>query len=528
MTISGPGPAIFRRRPAPLRALVIIILALAAGRAIAENVGLTTEATAPALAAVVVDGSTRYSPPQLYTAYREQLGQPASRDTARRIVDALQALYQRDGWVRPEIQSDDALAGRGIIRVQVYEARISRVTLEGEAGHHRRTLENIGARLVAAQPLRREDVSRALAEMRSIAGLTITANTRRDPVARNAIELVVKSDYAPVEGLVRMNNRGTEEVGPGFLLGQVAFNGLLGGHDKIGLLFASAIESDEYLGAGLFFDTAFENGTRANLLLFRSRSAPHEAPVNFEHEYDRERAALRLSHPLRQGPGTTLALVGAFEAEDLFIERRGISLREDRLRILEGGLRGGWRSEGGTQYSGSVALRQGLDAFGAGLETPFLAHDPRSLDFLTTLASAAVYRRFATDWSVRFDALGQYSDDVLPDSERFKIGGDRLGRGFEVAEFAGDRGVGGKLELRRDLASSDGPLGRLSAYGFYDFGAAWKQDRPGRESATTAGTGLAIQGATLTGYLEVAAPLTGADVEGKRDASVFAELSYRF
>ena len=50
---------------------------------------------------------------------------------------------------------------------------------------------------------------------------------------------------------------------------------------------------------------------------------------------------------------------------------------------------------------------------------------------------------------------------VFPDSERFKIGGDRLGRGFEVAEIAGDRGIGGKLELRRDLMNTDGPLGRL-------------------------------------------------------------------
>jgi hemolysin activation/secretion protein len=117
---------------------------------------------------------------------------------------------------------------------------------------------------------------------------------------------------------------------------------------------------------------------------------------------------------------------------------------------------------------------------------------------------------------------------VLPDSERFKIGGDRLGRGFEVAEIAGDSGLGGKLELRRDLLNTDTFMGRLSAYGFYDIGAAWKQDQPGRESAATAGTGLAIQGATLTGYLEIAAPLTGPDIEGKLDPSVFAELSYRF
>ena len=120
-----------------------------------------------------------------------------------------------------------------------------------------------------------------------------------------------------------------------------------------------------------------------------------------------------------------------------------------------------------------------------------LVDDPRRADFLLAQLVGTVYRRFATDWSVRFDGFAQHTGDVLPDSERFKIGGDRLGRGFEVAEIAGDRGLGGKLELRRDLMNTDGPLGRLSAYGFYDIGAAWKQDLPGRESAATAGTGLA-------------------------------------
>jgi hemolysin activation/secretion protein len=82
--------------------------------------------------------------------------------------------------------------------------------------------------------------------------------------------------------------------------------------------------------------------------------------------------------------------------------------------------------------------------------------------------------------------------------------------------------------LRRDLLNTGSPVGRLSAYGFYDIGSAWKQDLPGRTSAATSGLGLGMQGAKLTGYLEVAAPLTGPDIEGKRRASVFGELSYRF
>jgi hemolysin activation/secretion protein len=325
-----------------------------------------------------------------------------------------------------------------------------------------------------------------------------------------------------------MNNRGTEQVGPAFVLGQLFANGLLGRQDKLGLIFASATDPQEYFGAGLYADVGVGGaGTHLGGLLFRSRSAPNEAPLNLDDRYLRDKATLRLTQPLLQGGVASLSLGVAFDADNLTIDRADLAIREDRLRIVETSLRG-WRSAGATQYSGALQLRKGLDAFGAGLQALDLRVDPRREDFLLAQMNGTAYRRFATYWSTRLDVFAQYTNYVLPDSERFKIGGDRLGRGFEVAEIAGDRGLGAKLELRRDLLNTDGALGRLSAYGFYDFGAAWKQDRPGRDSAATAGTGVALQGSTLTGYLEVAAPLTGTDIEGKRRASLFAELSWRF
>jgi hemolysin activation/secretion protein len=512
-------------------ALVITFAGGALGQAPAAV--LTTSkapaAAAPLLATVVVDGSTAYDAAQLFAAYRDQLGRPISRDGARAIVQALAALYERDGYVRPETRLDDSLTGRGVLRVRLFEAQVTDVHFEGDAGRYQGQLEEIGSRLEAARPLRKDDVPDALRAMRQIAGLTITASTRKDPELQNAFELVVKSDFSPVDGVVRMNNRGTDQVGPAFVLGQLFANGLLGRQDKIGLIAVAASDPAEYLGGGLYADVGIGHaGTHASALLFSSNSAPNERPFNLDDEYRRERATLRVSHPLVQEATSSLSIGAAFDADDLVIDRDGLAIREDRLRVFEAGVRGGWRGAGAIQYSANLLWRKGVDAFGAGLQAHDLLDDPRRVDFLLTQLSGTAYRRFATDWSVRFDIFAQHSGYVLPDSERFKIGGDRLGRGFEVAEIAGDRGVGGKLEMRRDLVSTQGLLGRLSAYGFYDVGAAWKQDRAGRDSATTAGTGLALQGSSVTGYLEVAAPLTGADIEGKRHASVFAELSYRF
>ncbi|HET9862295.1 MAG TPA: ShlB/FhaC/HecB family hemolysin secretion/activation protein [Steroidobacteraceae bacterium] len=488
---------------------------------------LTTQTRAPILTTVVIEGSTPYDAARLFATYRDQLGRPITRENARAIVEQLLALYEADGYLPPEIALDDSLTGRGVLRARLFEAQVAEVLFEGDAGRYEAALRRIGARLEMARPLRRNDVPDALRAMRQNAGLAITASTRRTEV-RNAFRLVVRSEFSATDGVVRMNNRGTEQVGPGFVLGQVFANGMLGRQDKIGLIFASATDPQEYFGAGLYADVGVgDAGTHVSSLLFRSKSAPNEAPVNRDDVYRRDKMTLRLTQPLVRAGASSLNLGFAFDADDLTIDRDGVAIREDRLRVIETSLRG-WRSAGATQYSGALQLRQGVDGFGAGLQTPALLVDPRREDFLLAQLNGTVYRRFATRWSTRLDAFAQYTNYVLPDTERFKIGGDRLGRGFEVAEIAGDRGVGAKVELRRDLLSSEGFMGRLSTYGFYDFGAAWKRDRPGRDSATTAGAGFALQGSSLTGYLELAAPLTGADVEGKRRASVFAELSWRF
>jgi hemolysin activation/secretion protein len=169
-----------------------------------------------------------------------------------------------------------------------------------------------------------------------------------------------------------------------------------------------------------------------------------------------------------------------------------------------------------------------LNAFGAGLQLAGDPHDRRADDFWIARAQLVRITQFGSAWSLRFDVLAQESPYVLPDSERFKIGGERLGRGFDVPEIAGDQGIGGKVELRRDLPALVTRFGGFSAYGYYDFAATWKQDVDDSESATTCGAGLSLQGKRASGYLEVAKPLTHGDIEGKRDTSVFLDLTMRF
>ena len=502
------------------RALVIIVFTAAAAHA---------DGAAPApLRTAIVEGSTVFAPGDFFAAYRAELGKPLAPESIRAIGESIAALYRDAGYARPTVQSDQTLSGQGILKIRIHEPLVTRVTIQGSPGKHRESLQRISSQVTASRPLRRDVIPRALAEMRRIPGLSVTPETRRDASQPNAWELVLDADFSPVSGVVRVNNRGTEQIGPAFVIGQVAVNDLAGRGEKFGLMFSTAADTREYRSGGLFVDAPVgANGGRGMLLVFRSDSAPNEAPVNLTDEYRRERAMLSWTRPFGAGGERSWVASAALEAEDLVVDRDGLDVRHDRLRILETGLRAGWRAGDATRLSAHFKLRKGFDILGAGLRADDLTVDNREFEFVVLDLQAGSFTRFSSAWSLRTELFAQYSRDVLPDSERFKIGGERLGRGFEVAEIAGDRGLGAKLVLRRELAAG-GKLGRPSFYALYDIGAAWKEDLSGRESAATGGTGFALDGARWSGYVEAVTPLTRADIEGKQSTGIFAELAFRF
>jgi len=510
-------------RPKPKLLVAVAALVIFAGRSVAATGGDVPDG-AP-LVSVAVDGSSVYSPADLFPTYRDRLGHPATREAARDVASAIAERYRADGFARPELRLDETLAAEGVMRIRVFEPRVTRVTIEGEPGRYRGEIERIAAAVTAAVPLRQDTIRGAVQDMQRLPGLSVSATTRPDRAVRNAHELVLQARFTPLSGSARMNNRGTDEVGPLFVLGQLVANDPFGWGGALGLVLVAAGNAEEYLSGAVYVDRPLGvAATRGLAMAFRSQSAPNERPTNLGDEYTRERLTLRVTHPLNRA----LTLSAALEAEDLAVERDDALVRDDRLRILEAGLRAGWRAGSATQLASSVELRKGVDALGAGLRADDLPEDPREGAFLLAQLHFSSATRIRELWTLRFDAFAQASGDVLPDIERFKIGGERLGRGFEVAEIAGDDGLGGKLQLRRELPAAALPVGRPSVYGFYDIGAAWKNDVPGRESAATLGAGVALQGKRLSSYLEVAKPLTHGDVEGERSAAVFAEIGWRF
>jgi hemolysin activation/secretion protein len=505
-------------------------LALASSRCVAiviiSCVAASISAADTLLGSAVIDGSSAYGFPQLFEIYKSHLGRPLNEQTAAAIGAAAQQQYVDDGYARPGYRIHDRGLQSGIVRIRLIEARIANVELVGGTGPYRHQLQELFSGLTSGASLRPGDITEALRQARRLPGLSVDVSIAPDASQSGTYRLDVKSSYKPIEGSVKLSNRGTEEIGRNLLLAQFIANGLAGHQSSSGLFLTSAEDSDTYSGGGLFHNAAVGNDGATAQLQFAMTSLQIESDSGVV-DQDRQRWLAKFVQPFGRNPGRDLSAFGGFEVDNLEVAQDVAVSREDRLRSLNAGLLANWRGAGRSSLL-SAEVELGVNVARSNPDDLSPASDTGKNNFSIWRMHYARTARLGDSVTWRVDGYGQYSVDALPSVRQFKVGGGRIGRGFEAAAASGDRGVGVKLDLRRPIDADLPWLGPAQIYGYYDLGAAWRNDLPGRESAASTGVGLAASGELFAGYLEVAKPLTHPDADGNKDIGIFAELTYRF
>lgn len=474
----------------------------------------------------VIRQSSVYSAPELFDVYKDSVGRPVTTKTAASIAERLRQKYQDDGYSRPGYRIVDDGLQSGIIRIDVVEASISAVQLHGNSGPYRERLETLFSGLPSDRSLRPVDIRELVQQARRLPGLDVNISTRPDEQGNGSFVLEVDSDYQAVGGSLTLTNRGTKQIGRNLAFARLISNGPFGSDSSAGLFAATAEDSSTYSSAGVFLKLAlgsngtsiFSQGSVASLQIESSGTVVDQ---------DRKRLLVKLTQPLPDWSNRKLSLWGGLELDDLDVRYDGLAARDDRLRSIESGITLSWRQDK-RQHLLSVEAEFGLRGLGASLHNRVSDDDARRADYAIARLHYVHLLELNATMSVRVDSYAQHSPHVLPSIKRFKVGGGRIGRGFDAAALNGDRGLGSKVELRRRLASNVWMLQRIDGYTFYDIGAAWANDAVDRESAASTGLGLSVRGDNISGYLEIAKPLTHADADGLKEAGVFVELTGRF
>ena len=373
------------------------------------------------------------------------------------------------------------------------------------------------------EPVHQDGVQATLQRMRALPGLSLRATTARDLERPNSIGLDIDTQFDPDSGAVRSATAARTRWARCSCWVKRSRTAC-SRETNLGVMFGAASDYEEYHGLGILANVGIgARGGRAALSGFSRAPIRAKPIVDRDDYYLRDRRRRVHASACRASRGPRCVVGGARCSKTSRSCASGVRLRDERLRML------GWaRLElaAGPRYAVRRRRRSSSK-----VSTGWAAASPRSICRGSTARRLHADAARLTRATLERPLVGaprcvlQQTAYTLPYSERFKIGGDRLGRGFEVAEIAGDQGIGAKVEVRRGLHRCAEQLGRASVYGFYDIGAAWKQDAPGRESAATAGFGFATQGGRVTGSIELAQPLTHPDVEGRKELTLFAEIA---
>ena len=446
-----------------------------------------------------IEGSSVYDPATLEALVADRIGQPVDFAGLRAITDRIEALYRDDGYlaVRAVIPAQRIAGGRG--RVEIIEAAVREVVIQGELGRAEAEVRRILSRLVDLKPLRSADTERQLLLARDLPGVSLLAALRpREGEAPGELVLLVEGALTPVEGFVSFSNFASDFAGPfvatlGGSVNSLAFSG-----DRLQLVGLAALDPGEELLGQFTYDVPLViDGLRLRVSASNSVSETGAELEPLDIDYRSEIIRAGLEYQLIRSRARSVSVGGGLEyvhqESNALIE--AIAVDED-LRVLFLGADIVESDVFGGTLDAGVEMRHGLDALGANERgDPNLTGvgdtDPQ---FVSAGFDVFYGRALPAGFSLQSQVTAQVSSGELPTFERFSLGNYTLGRGFDPGAVSGDHGVAGGLTLNYALDLAElSFVTAPSLFAFAEGGRVWNDGAADSLGLASVGAGARWQ-----------------------------------
>lgn len=440
------------------------------------------------LTAVALEGATALSEADLADIWTPLLGTQATVATLEEIAAAISARYRARGFVLSQAAVPAQSIENGAVRIQVIEGFIDTVSVEGGAESSQATARRLLAPVATDRPLRLETLERGVLLTRDSLGGDVETVLKPSPSTFGAADLTAVLGEKQIDGFLAIDNKASRLYGGWIATGGVTTYDLIGFGERIDVLGALAPNND-YLAFGQgkisvpapFLDGGALDGARFELGGDFSRGEPDldkSGVLGFTEISEETNVNIGVVVPFIRTRAENLSgSLGLGWRESTSSTRFGgvsVDSGRDELVIAEARLTWDRADRFGGVSLVDLGVRQGIDAAGATVAGSGPAAG--EIDFtLGQLTLIRLQRLGESPWSIYAEATGQAAAATLPDSERFGLGGESLGRGFAPGNTTGDSGYGGRLEVRMDVAGAetDDLVSALQFYGFGDWGQAY-------------------------------------------------------
>ena len=390
-------------------------------------------------------------------------------------------------------------AGGVALTISVVEGTIAAVKLDGDIGPAGTQVLRFLEPLVGGGAITTSRLERALLLAGDIPGVTVRSVVR--PLQggeAGALELVAQLTRRPFSGYLSVDNRGYRLTGPVQGLFNIGANSFTSLGERIEATIFQTEDWEQSFGQISGEAFAGASGLRLRLYAGAGLSRPGSFLSHIGYEGRTTVAGLSAVYPIIRSRPMNLFTSAQFDYFNSEVDVGDVRQSLDEVRTLRAGFDGNMLdtlvrfapAPGST--AGNIRLHRGVPWFGATSSTDLPGAGRVQSDFEFTKWSGEISRTQPI-WSpadgMMFSLFGvvagQYSSDILPLSEKFVLGGSRLGRGFYAGQVTGDSAIGTSVELQLDVRpqpfAMPGFTGELvdvqpsaQFYLFYDYGRTYE------------------------------------------------------
>lgn len=446
---------------------------------------------------IVLEGNRIYSTQQLRPIYQNKLGKTITVAELFGIVQDITNYYRNNGYIISRAILPPQHVKGGVVKIQIIEGFIDKVDATGQPRGAKCLVKAYGRKISECRPLSIKRMEHYLLIANEIPGTSVKAVLSLSKTTTGAADLTLVTESKPFMGYISYDNYGTRYIGPQQMTANLAINSIFASGDSTQGTVTKTPKGSQLSFLDVNYSTAFfNNGTRWQLGGTKAHTRPGFVLKPVKIDGVNYNYYTGLTFPTIRSREKSLTWILGFNYLDSHVTTFDIELYTDHIRSL---------SFGGSynfvdSYRGSNLIygdiRKGLPILGYTSDTnPNTALTSRPgghADYTKVDVQLSRLQAITQHLSLFGLIKGQYAFEALLAAEQFTFGGSQLGRGYDVAELIGDRGLAGSLELRYDVNIGKF-IQTLQPYIYYDAGVIWNilvsTGSPDRLSGTAMGIG---------------------------------------
>jgi hemolysin activation/secretion protein len=458
------------------------------------------------------DGATVYPEATLRRLAGELTGPAVPLDRIETARLALLDRYRADGYLFVAVSAVVDPPAR-TVRFVVIEGHIAEVRLEGDIGPAGTQVLRFLNRLTEQRPINQAWLERFLLLAQDVPGVSLRAVLRPSAAEPGALQLVAQVARRPFGLLATLDNRAYRLTGPEQGLAILTANSFTEFGERVDVSHFRAAGNTQIFTQGALELFLGATGLRVRGYVGGGRAEPSGDLRRIGYESDTTIGGASLIYPIIRARSQALTIslgLDYFSSSVITRTARGRELQIGDDELATARLTLDWARQDSLAGASRpavnvVSLRASRGIVGltrSRNDDQLAGRLNQEVDFLRVSGEASRSQTLFELGGVTVGLFGlvtgQWTDDILPSSEKYFLGGNRITRGFYAGEVTGDRGIATSLELQftgaEDITVDDWPI-RLGwqAYGFVDRGWARSEQRLDPEfRLSTFGAGLRV------------------------------------